>query len=160
MKKSNRKAPFLTYLGAVVLALFLISSSVTSGVYARYSSGPVSSSDEARTAQFDVSETVSITCGGANLNWTADDIQFIPGKDLTYTFTVRNDSEVAVKYSVRAQNITGNLPINEIRTVNGSLAAGDTKTLTCTITWKDTDYLPFCGMSDRILFTLTAEQID
>ena len=75
----------------VLLCLTMISIHLTSGLFARYTS-TATGSDGARVAKWDVK---------GSSDSTALTIQNIPDNDSgTYSFTVTNDSEVAMKYSI------------------------------------------------------------
>ena len=79
MRKAKMNIPMLAAL--VLLMLTLVSSHITAGLYARYT-GFAESSDGARVAKFDVQS------------------QLTQNDDGTYTLTVVNASQVAVKYGV------------------------------------------------------------
>lgn len=89
MGKAKVNIPMVAAL--ILLMLTMISTHLTSGLYARYSAGAMSS-DSARVAIWNVGATsekpaVSIDCSTDNL----DDV---------YQFTVTNNSEVTARYDV------------------------------------------------------------
>lgn len=94
MKKTNTRTPVVFSVGCVLLCLTLLSSNLTSGLYARYST-TASGSDSARVAKFDVRNTVSSASTNIQLNFY-DPSHFTD----TVLFTVTSSSEVAVRYSV------------------------------------------------------------
>ena len=95
MKKSNKRAPLIFYLGIFVLCMTLFSSHMTGGLYARYTSN-ASGSDSARVARFDVSielptkEEFDLNCYDA----AKQSIDY----QISVTPTAKN--EVAVQYSL------------------------------------------------------------
>ena len=58
MRKQNRKTPAVFYVGVVLLCAVLITSHLTSGLYARYTT-TASGGDAAVVASFEVGETLS-----------------------------------------------------------------------------------------------------
>lgn len=81
MNKMKLNIPM--YAALVLLLLTLITTHITSGLYARYT-GVVSGSENVRVAKFKV----------------ACDVEPVSDEEGKYTLTVTNDSEVAVKYSI------------------------------------------------------------
>ena len=93
MKKSNKRAPRIFYLGIFVLCMTLFSSHMTGGLYARYTSN-ASGSDSARVARFDVA--IDFTDGHEFVL-----SRYEAGKGvLDYVISVASQSEVAVTYDV------------------------------------------------------------
>ena len=87
--KTKRRIPFSLSAAAVLLCLVLASAHLTSGLYARYTTG-ASGSDNGTLAAFNVSakadeETVSIGTDGTG----------------HYVVKVKNPGEVAVRYEAR-----------------------------------------------------------
>ena len=74
------------FAALILLLLTMVTTHMTSGLYARYTAS-ATGSDSARVAKFDVA---------------VSDIAFNNG-DGTYTFTVTNNSEVTVGYSIVVQ---------------------------------------------------------
>ena len=113
MSKSNKKTPIVFYVGIVLACLTLISVYMTSGLYARYTTR-ATSSDSARVAKFRVTDTLTVTDSkGDEVNsFTMIEDSLIPGESTTYAFEVQNDSEVAVRFSVRGEASINNLPLD------------------------------------------------
>ena len=92
--KSGRRPPIVAYAAAALLCLVLISVSLTSRMFARYTAGAQIPENHARTAAFEVSaeapteDPVTIIANGTDENGKA-----------VYTIKVKNDSEVAVRYN-------------------------------------------------------------
>lgn len=170
MGKSNRKTPFVFYFGLVLLTLVMFSTHFMSGLYARYTT-MANGGDGARVASFEVSEVVKfgekeIVIGTYDIAETFGIDADGKFTDKTFTFTVANKSEVAVKYTVKAES-TGNLPLefelieNNTKKDEISLATGADSTFTFRIKWKAEDLdAKYIGMVDYITITVTAEQID
>lgn len=162
---------------AVLLMLVLISTSIVSGRYARYTTAS-SSYDGARTAAyiFEMNDT-----SGQYID--ISDIQK-PGDSKTYTFTLTNKknqqiSEVNEKYQLTLELI-GNLPLtcelsgNETLSATGvsekisgaeytfEASAEHTHTYTLTVSWPDTENdLKYAnaGLAQLVLYA-KAEQVD
>ena len=83
----------LLRVALVVLCLTMLCVHLMGSLYGRYSS-TAEGSDSARVAKFDVKVT-----GDVNNNISVQCTQ-MPGNSATYQITVKNDSEVAVKYDV------------------------------------------------------------
>ena len=79
----------------ILFVLTLISMHLTSGLYARYTVTG-SGSDSARVAKFDVVVAPSENQTGANVDCAEETVG-------SYSFTVTNRSEVAVRYSVKVK---------------------------------------------------------
>ena len=95
--KTKRRPPIAVYAAAALLCLVLVSMSMTSGVFARYTAKAENPEDDstAQVAAFAVSveeptenDPVTIIADGTDDNGKA-----------VYTVKVKNDSEVAVRYS-------------------------------------------------------------
>lgn len=79
---------------AVLLMLVLVSTSMVTGRYARYTTS-ASGEDSARVARFSVTDTVNGFSSQQDV-----DMLFTPGYTRAVNITVTNDSEVAIRYSV------------------------------------------------------------
>ena len=86
----NRKFNIPMCVALVLLLLTLVTTHLTSGLYARYTAAATHTAS-ARVAKFQVDTTPGLT------DVTVDVAQDSTG---AYTFTVTNNSEVAVRYSV------------------------------------------------------------
>ena len=152
------------YVSVVLFCLSCFTSHLIGKTYARYVVSD-SASDSARVAAFkidveshnDFNSTQIIALNG-----------FYPGFKKSYTFTVKNSSEVAVAFSVTAENLTDNLPIktqllsggNVVK--EGYLAPGAQETtFTFEIYWDSTVTDPiYAGKVDLLQLRIAAEQID
>lgn len=157
----NGKLNIPMVAAAVLLCLTLISIAMMSGFYAKYiSTGE--GSDEARVAKFEVTQTA--TCFSEDM-----EIKASPGEVSQREIKVENKSEVAIRYIIRIENVTGNIPLEF--TVDGAEATADgafvgamepnsNETYTMKINWNKTNAQLYIGMVDLVRVTLTAEQID
>lgn len=161
MSKSNKKTPIVFYVGIVLACLTLISVYMTSGLYARYTTR-ATSSDSARVAKFRVTNTLTvIDSKGDEVNrFTMIEDSLIPGESTTYTFAVQNDSEVAVRFSVRGEASINNLPL-EMSPVAITLAPNKSGSVTFVVSWPANEDDPAYGdMIELIEIFVTAEQIN
>lgn len=94
MKKLNRRTPVVFHVGLVILCMVLISTYLTGGLYARYTSSD-SSSDSARVAKFDIKNQITSHVVDLELHFfdSAKSSASLP-------FSVTSGSEVSVKYDV------------------------------------------------------------
>ena len=90
MKQVNIRTPLVFRLGVVLLCAMLITFSMMSGLYARYST-TVTGEASAQVAKFDVQ--VSGDDSGVSVDVSQ-------ATDNDYTITIKNDSEVTVRYSL------------------------------------------------------------
>ena len=174
MSKLNNKTPFCFLAGLLLLCLTLISAHMSSGLYARYITF-VDSSDSARVARFSISQSLNIT-----KNDNTDATTFIigddlyPGKRTTYTYSVTNNSEVAVEFVVSGRELLGELPLViksgetsvelESQTKDCAslmLAPRQSGVLTFYVEWPETENaIRFAGMISQIEIAVRAEQKD
>jgi hypothetical protein len=157
----------------VLLFLTMLSIWLVCGMFAKYTANS-SNAEGARTASFNITgDGFSQSFG---LNITMD-----PGDTVTKTVTVTNQSEVNVRYTIKMQNTTQNLPVelndsgiyrdldNEY-TYTGVLASGEESAPVFSLVWRITDTdsnditdnhdAAYSGMLDNIRVTVTAVQID
>ena len=155
MKQSHTKTPYTFYAAMVLLCLVLISTHLTGGLYARYTTHG-DGEDAARVAAFDVTIDDHIPLSTT----AAFTIQSIT--NTKYTVTVTNKSETVVRAVLTAQNQTNNLPINiTISPAEQIIGMGENKTITMTVNWSSTPVShTYAGLVDLILLTLTVEQVD
>lgn len=159
---SNKRKPHVIVLrlAAVLMILVMLSTSMVAGRYARYATTG-SASDSARVAKFLITQTGS-------LMEQSVPVQMVPGQTVDLDVVVTNGSEVAVEYSIAAENKYTNLPLvitllddeeNEVTAV--VLAPGEEKTLECKIYWDENKTLDeYIGMVDLIHLTIQTTQID
>ena len=166
MHKNKLKMNILLRVAAVLLCLTLSSACLVSGLFARYSSS-AQISNSARVAKFSIE--------GEGTLLEAIDASFFPGEEKPVTLEIRNNSEVAVEYTVPVTNETKNLPLS-FRMEKVASAIVDTNSITFTeqllpnshtdeyqlhIEWKETDADPtLMGRVDYITVMVTAAQID
>lgn len=148
-------------LAMVLLCLTMITTHLTSGLYARYIVRG-SGEDDARVAKFYV--TQDATKFSENLT-----ISIEPGT-LEKQIQVINDSEVAINYTLTIRNATQNIPLlfqvgdeaTELAetTVSYSMAVGETNQYTMKVIFPQENADQYIKMVDTIEIVLIAEQID
>jgi hypothetical protein len=174
VSKLNSKTPICFLAGLLLLCLTLISTHMTSGLYAKYITF-ADGSDNARVAEFSISQSLQITKGDntpAETFIIGDDLY--PGKRTTYTYSVTNNSEVAVEFIVSGRELLGDLPL-VIRSGETSvelvaqakdcaslmLSPKQSGVLTFYVEWPETQNdISFVGMISQIEITVRAEQKD
>lgn len=177
LHKNKTKMNIPVRAAAVLLCLALVSTYFVSDLFARYTTSD-QSSDSARVAKFSIesSEILSQFIG----------VSLAPGGTDERTFTVENNSEVDVEYTVTVDNVTKNLPLKlSLETVAPSSSTVQIDGTTATahqnpgshedtyklrITWpKDTAKyeesdaardIALMGMVDHIAVVVKAVQID
>ncbi len=174
MSKFNRKTPICFFAGLLILCLTLVSTYMVSGIYARYTTS-ADSSDNARVAEFSVSQSLKITKSDNTVAETfiiGDDLY--PGKRMTYTYSVTNNSEVTVEFVVSGRELLGELPLviksgetsvelvsQEKDCASLTLLPGQSGVLTFYVEWPETENnISFVGMVSQIEITVRAEQKD
>lgn len=153
MKRSNKRPPLLV-ICAVLTYLVILTSSLSSGLYARYTSSDFDM-DSARVARFEF-------CAESTSAVELIDLSDIstPGDSVTYQFKVANNNgasvcEVVQRYTVTVK-VDGNMPLVCTLTQNGSAAdsletfSGSKRTLNV-----EGDLL--AGEADEDTFSLTVE---
>lgn len=160
MKKESPRSNWIWYLAGVLLCLTLVSVHLTSGLYARYCS-TASGEDSARVARFNVTAEGELTATFSAL--------ISPGETVEKTVKVHNNSEVAITYTVSAENRFDNLPLTFSFTKQGAqgpelyLAAGGTAEFSLSIYWptdNGKNDVSYSGKVDLVLLTLSAVQAD
>lgn len=167
LHQSKPKVNIPVRIAAVLFCLTLFSTYLVGGLFARYTASG-QSGDEARVAKF------SIEGSGTLSQSIVQD--FKPGDSEELTFTITNNSEVAVEYTVTAAIETKNLPLSMSMKKGDATVAGathtetqlpgsHTNTYTLHIEWnkdaanaKDPDM--YMGRVDYISIKVTAVQID
>ena len=94
--KKNRRINIPMRIASILLCLVLFSVYMTSGMLAKYTTGG-SGKDQGRVAKF----SVSAAADNANYEFKQSDKETEQVK--SYTVTVNNPSEVAVRYTVQLQ---------------------------------------------------------
>lgn len=179
MKKSNKRAPVLFFVGYVLLVLVLLSAHMTDGILGRYGSA-FSGNSAARGAKFDVKSSVASQSLEIELN-------FYDPKRLSdeIAIEVSSDSEVSVAYYVTVTMPSGmeyswlDVKLKTGEQVKNSAKSENVFTFTDVgvISWQDktprTHTLIFeikeayrgmpagaVDFSDGIVVTVCAEQVD
>jgi len=173
MTKDKKNIPM--YLACILLCLVLISTYMTADLFARYTAEG-QGSDSARVAKFEIEAD--------NLRFSTQmRTDIAPGVTTGDTIVVSNNSEVAVKYSVKVIKETDNLPLSfEVSTDGGSYEAmtqvmkdgqptgeytieknlvyGAAVNHVIRIIWDRQGAEQYMGMVDEIRIEIEAEQID
>lgn len=160
--KRSRRVPLSVWL-AYLLVATLIATGVTFSGYVTEAQG----SDSARVAKFEVSE---ITSGETTLLLLdLDTTQVVgPGMTMEHPIVVKNNSEVAIRYTLTATQTTFNLPKLTFTFVNvddsssgAELAPGAEGSYKLQISWpENANDIKYAGQVDLIQLTLRAEQVD
>lgn len=175
MKHRVSKFNILMCTVAVLLCATLFSMHLVGGLYAKYTN-TTSGSDSARVAKFNITQSGSLIDSTQTL-----DIKVTPGTSITnYTLEIKNDSEVAVAYTLTAKNVTGNLPLEFTLTPVGSeptsliesngnvsiskacqIPGNHTDKYKLSVVWTSTEKdLEYIGMVDYVTVSVAAVQID
>ena len=163
MKKSNNNMPIVFYVGLLLVCLTFFSVHMSSGLYARYVT-TVSGSDTARVAKFEIEENLTLTNskGETSKQFVVGDT-LRPGQSTKYTYTVKNSSEVTVKFIISGESRFKELPLL-LTTQELVLKPGETKDITFEVAW-DTSNDAYLNESygdkiDIISITVRIEQVD
>lgn len=161
-KKNKKKINIPLCAAAVLLCLTMISISMTSGLYAKYTTSSTGS-DSARVAGFHVSTTVDSAQANPIALTAADD-----SSSGTYTFTIENKSEVAIKNSVIVKDVPDQVKVELNNTAITSTGSGDLTfevgelavggTATCTLTFSALD--GSTTQTTDVTVQVHAEQVD
>ncbi len=161
MSKSNRNIPIVFYVGLLVVCLTFFSVHMSSGLYARYTT-QASGGDSARVAKFLVTDELTVTNSNGDPveSVTMVNASLIPGDETTYTFSVKNDSEVTVRFSVRGEQVSGDLPL-DMTSPSVSIAPKTSGTVEFVVSWPANKSDPAYGdMIALIEIFTTAEQVN
>ena len=157
MAKLNKKTPVFIYVAIILFILLVITTRLTGGMFARYASFS-EFSDGSRVATFKVSEDFFETEGILSIN-------IIPGEtDKKYTFTVINNSEVAVECTISVLAASNNLPIS-ITCVNedypsGVIPVGKTAKVSLVVSWVGAPDPGLSNFVDVYKYTVSIVQVD
>lgn len=160
MAKSSRKKPNIAICVAfVMLCLTLVSTYMTAGLLAKYTTSD-QASDSARVAKFTVSSSALGTFEKIESTFVLGDLaptdEFIKMK----TFSIQNDSEVSVECRIEVKNVTMNLPLVFDYTKNVVIAPGGTKEIDLLVKWPSEGALSYIGMVDLFEVKVIVDQID
>ena len=155
-KKSSNRAPLFSsvHIALLLLCAVLLSAHSINGLYARYASGKAGD-DEARVAKFSFNDTLDAQS-------IKLPVAMAPGESHTVQIQVQNTGEVALKYVVKLENLTNNLPIHDQVITSGVILSGsDSVDFSWKVTWPPTDNsIDKMGKMDIIRITVTVEQVD
>ena len=152
MKQQNRKRPLVFYVCLALMCVVLFSFHLMGGLFARYTT-QASGSDGARVARFAFSD---------NLDAQSQTIPMSigPGESMTTQISIQNDGEVAIRYVVKIENLTHNLPIEDQIITSDVLAVNANGSFEWTVAWdKEMNSVEQMGKMDIIRFVVTVEQV-
>ena len=161
MKELNRKTPLVFKIGVLLLCAMLVTSYMMSDLYARYTVTAFAS-DSARVAKFTFTDADMAT----KVDSFTIETSVYPGQPVcTYSAQIENKSEVTIRYLIKLENLTGNLPINNnnitIPYSSGDIAPGDTAPFGFSILWPAEENSPdYAGKMDIVRITVSVEQVD
>lgn len=171
MCKHGRFQNWIIRTAGILLCLVLASTYLVCGLFARYTTS-ATGSDSARVAKFQITEAA--VGGAADLSQVIS-AELTPGVPFVAKTEVSNDSEVAVHYEIKVENVSKNLPLNfkmtavntkvegEVTTFSDAMDPAEKKTYSLEILWSPDDHseaLLGMGKADQIAITLSATQID
>ena len=170
MKKLNNRTPVVFYCGLLLLCLALISSYMTSDLYASYATS-ATGGDSARVAKFKVAYSANVNGEPVVYSEYVDLGEIVPGgESRNITVIVENESEVAVQVKVYVYNVTGNLPLDAPRSgtanaepigTSSALAPGDTDNYSFNLKWDEEKTDPsYAGKTDILQIKIVVEQVD
>lgn len=140
-------------MGVVLFCILLGSIHLMGGLYARYTT-QAGDSDSARVAVFSFEDDLSEQ--GQLLP-----ASFSPGESLSKTIEIHNNGETALKYVIKLENLTQNLPIEDKIIETNVIACGEESSLTWSIEWLQEDNsIDYMGKMDILRITVTVEQVD
>lgn len=153
-RRPHAPIPTVLYFSLIMLCVFLLSTHLTGGLFARYTTHR-SGDDQARVASFNVED--SLTVVSDYIVVTLD----TPGVAYNVPVQVHNKSEVAIKYTVRIENITKNLPVTIIPSSVLSLDPGESSTPVSIPVMLPEGISPaYAGKTDVLRVDILIEQID
>ena len=153
MEKLNKKTPLWVRVLIIILGALFISTLMLGNSYARFVS-TASGSDSASIAKFSFDDDLSE-------QFTDISISLAPGERQTYRFTIKNTGEVTIRYVVKIDNMTENLPIYDKIISSDNIAIGGELTFDWDIEWdKNHNSIDYMGKMDVLRVTVTAEQVD
>ena len=157
MKKTGKFQLFSNVwrVAGLLLVLVLFTSHFSLNIAARFvSKGAGGNGGE--VAKFSFVITSDLTAPAVDL--AVENIK--PGDRFAYGVEIKNQSEVAVRCTVQAKNISGNLPL-VLNTVSKDLRVNQTQTLTFFVEWPESENSSdFMGLVDWLEFSVKVEQMD
>lgn len=153
MKQSNRMTPPVFRIALLAVCALLLSSRLVGGLYARYAA-QIEASDSGRVAKF--AFTDSLTDQFMNVP-----VSLAPGEWEDVTVTFENRSDVTIRYVIRMENLTGNLPLVSQSVISDPVAPGGSGSVNLRIEWPATENSPDqIGLMDELRIVVSAEQVD
>lgn len=156
MKQLNIKTPLVFRLSLVLLCTLLITTNMTSGLYARYTT-TATGSDSARVARFeftDNSDTYVQTL-------IKEASTMFPGETISVQAKVVNNGEVTLCYTIKVENLTENLPIEDAILASRTLSPGETAEVNIALSWPaEKNSVDYVGKTDVLRISVLAEQVD
>lgn len=171
MKSNHSFSEIVLTCASILLCFTIVSSYLTAGMFARFVSSDTVS-DSARVATFNVSET------GTLVGYFAAEL--IPDVPCVRDIVVKNNSEVAISYTITIRNESNNMDMSfrfgtegDMQDMNpsadgytctsylGALSEGQNYKLEITWNSKGPEIdLEYMGCVDLIKVTLIATQVD
>lgn len=159
---NNKSRPVVFYATMLLFLLTMITTSMTSGLYARYTTA-ASGEDSARVAAFSIQSEGELS--------QSFSLSLLPGGDTSKAIEITYSGEVAVRYVLTVES-TGNLPLTF--SIDGQTAAKQsnqitvklspgthTKEHTLRIAWPiDENGYGYSTEMDLITVRVECEQID
>ena len=146
-------------IGVLLLCAMLVTSYMMSGLYARYTVTAFAS-DSARVAKFTFTDDQM----QAQAQSFVISQSVYPGQPVcTYSAQIENMSEVTIRYLIKLENLTGNLPINNITIPysSGDIPPGGSAPFGFSILWPAEENSPdYAGKMDIVRITVSVEQVD
>ena len=160
MQQQNKKTPLVFRVGVILLFVMLFSVHLMSGLYARYAT-TVEGSDEAKVARFSVTPTLQVTkADGTVINSFVVGDSMSPGEKTRYVYTVTNNSEVVVRFTVSGSKLMGDLPL-VMDTKSITLQPNTSAPITFDVVWPEAqNEISLGGMISMIEISVSAEQVD
>ena len=153
MKKLNKKTPLVFRISMILFCALLASIYLTGGLYARYTAH-ATGSGSAQVASFSFDDDLSEQD-------TTIPLSFAPGDKDSTTISIQNKGDVTIRYVVKVQNLTKNLPIEDAVISSEDIARGGSTTFTWEVEWPQSENsVSYMGKMDIIRIIVTAEQVD
>ena len=152
MKKTNKKAPALFRARFLLLYLAIVSCVTIGSAFSNYASSTGGNSTVG-VAKFSFSDNLSEQSLTKNF-------KLAPGQTETVPIIIENDGDVTLRCTVRVENLTDNLPIDDSVTYV-DIPIGQEKTLKVDIEWPaDKNDYSYMGKTDLIRISVSVEQLD
>ena len=158
-RSNNKKLNVAMCVAFVMLCLTLVTTYMTAGLLAKYTTGD-NASDSARVAKFIVSSAPNKSFETIGSTFVLGD--FAPTDEFVAmkTFVIENDSEVSVKCEIDVKNVTMNIPLVFDYTKDVIIAPGGTKEIDLLVKWPVDGALAYIGMVDLFEVNVIVHQID